>query len=68
MQTKSIFKSKTLWVNLLVLVGTLLPPVQHFLLTLPGTETAAEYVAGILAFTNLILRLITNGPVALSGK
>jgi hypothetical protein len=50
---KSIFKSKTFWVNVLGGVGT-------FTGYLPQTPTTLY----IMMAANLVLRVITNGPVS----
>lgn len=60
---KPIWKSKTLWINLLVMLGAIAPPVREFLVTLPGTETAAEYIAGVVAVVNMGLRFLTKEAV-----
>lgn len=56
MDTKSLFKSKTFWTNLVGLalqVGGILP---------------AKYGMPVLAVANLILRLLTDQPVHIFGK
>lgn len=58
---KSIFKSKTFWVNAAVIivgVATMLTdPVQY------GPEVA-KWAAVVLAVVNIILRTVTTGPVS----
>ena len=57
---KSIFKSKTFWVNAVVIVAgvatMLLDPVQY------GAEVA-KWAAVVLAAVNIYLRTVTTGPV-----
>ena len=58
---KSIFKSKTFWINaavIVIAVATMLTdPVQY------GPEVA-KWAAVVLAAVNIGLRMITTGPVA----
>ena len=58
---KKWFRSKTLWVNFLVIVGLILN--KSF-----GIELDAEITAGILAGVNGILRLITKETTGFIGK
>lgn len=59
---KSIFKSKTIWVSLLLAIAPVFPPVQIALLANP--EIAGIVVGGIMA----ALRLITTKPVSVGKK
>lgn len=55
MDKKSIFKSKTFWLNILGLAATVsgvLPP---------------KYAMPVMAISNIGMRLITNQPVGLVG-
>ena len=67
MQAKSIFSSRTFWVNLITaviaIVGTFseLAWVQDYPIILPITLS-------ILAVANIVLRTITVEPVTLMGK
>ena len=53
---KGWYQSKTLWVNALALVTLILS--DKFGVMITGEETTA-----ILAVVNMVLRLVTNGPV-----
>jgi len=64
---KSILASKTFWANIIILLIAVFPPVQTFLLTIPGGEVAAGYSIPILAGLNLILRLLTSKGITLKG-
>jgi hypothetical protein len=61
MNTKSIFQSKTFWVNLIVLVSAFFPPVKAWLAANP--ETAIGAVTAV----NVLLRFITSGRISLFG-
>jgi len=56
---KSVFLSKTLWVNIIAIVGL-------FSTSKLGFEINGELTAQILAVINLLLRLITKEPVTWS--
>jgi len=58
---KSIFASKTFWVNS---VGGLLIPV----LSAYGVQLSAEDVGVVFAAVNIILRLITSVPASIMGE
>lgn len=51
---KSFFKSKTLWVNLLAIVGLMFPDVQD------AVKDSPELVMSAFAVVNGILRLFTK--------
>ena len=59
---KSIFKSKTFWVNAAVIIvgvaSMLTDPVQY------GPEVA-KWAAVVLAVVNIVLRTVTTGPVSI---
>lgn len=57
MPTKSLFASKTFWVNLVAAVAL---AVQQFL---SGWAFDAEWQAAALAIVNVVLRLVTKEPV-----
>lgn len=58
MNTKSIFASKTFWVQVIILIGTLFPAAKQYL----GDET---WVLQILAAINVLLRLVTKDKVVI---
>lgn len=51
-----VWKSKTLWVNIIA-------AVSMFLGSQFGTPLTAEQVAAILAGINIVLRALTNEPL-----
>jgi uncharacterized membrane protein len=54
---KSLWKSKTLWVNVVAMVAMIVQAVT-------GKDIVnIEIQAGILAFVNVILRLVTKEPI-----
>jgi putative effector of murein hydrolase LrgA (UPF0299 family) len=53
---KKWYKSKTLWVNGIMMAGVVLN--SQF-----GIELTAEEQGAILVFVNLVLRIITKGPL-----
>jgi hypothetical protein len=55
---KSIFASKTFWVNALTLAATILGSLSGVL-----PPEAAPYVAGVLSVVNIMLRVVTDSPV-----
>tara|TARA_R100000808_G_C2151857_1_gene161042 strand:+ start:4342 stop:4521 length:180 start_codon:yes stop_codon:yes gene_type:complete len=55
METKSWYRSKTLWANGLVLIASLVAGASG-----GAVEVSPEDTAGILAVVNMILRLITT--------
>ena len=56
--SKSIFKSKTFWVNGLTLAASLLP----------GIALPVKIAVPVIAIVNIALRWITKGPVSFSGN
>lgn len=60
---KSIFASKTLWVNLIALLATYLG--AHHIVVDPDTQ--AQLVAGVMAAVNIGLRFLTKQPVNITG-
>lgn len=56
MDTKSIFTSKTIWVNLIAIAAGFLAPKL-------GVTLGAQEQVAILGFVNLVLRIVTKGPV-----
>lgn len=58
---KTIWKSKTFWLQLATLASAFLPPVQAFLVSNP-----VEFVAA-LAAANTIMRFATSGKVSMIG-
>lgn len=53
---KKWYRSRTVWVNLVMLVGS-------FLATEAGIVLEPEETAAIITFVNLILRIITKQPL-----
>jgi len=61
---KPLWKSKTFWVNAVVLLISIMPGVQEFLQTLPGGEEIAARTVQLVVILNLVLRTLTGGPVS----
>ena len=59
MESKSIWASKTFWVNL-VSIGAIIGAAYGFDI---DTETQAVLATGALAVVNIILRLVTKQPI-----
>lgn len=59
MVTKPFYTSRTLWVNTIALAAIFIQAATGNEILLP-----AEAQAGILAFVNVVLRLITNQGLA----
>jgi len=60
--TKGLDQSKTIAVNVLMLIAAFLPAVQDFFVSMGwGTE---EIASGIV-LVNVVVRLMTKGPVAM---
>ena len=63
MNPKSLFKSKTFWLNLGSLALTLAAPgIGDLVSAHPAVST------GLLTGANILTRLVTNQPVSLTGK
>ena len=62
---KSLFQTKTFWVNLLIAVPTLLDLVGD-LGIFQAMNAPVEIIALILAIVNVILRVVTKEPVTVS--
>lgn len=58
---KSLFSTKTFWVNLLMAILTILD-MQYF-----GNLVPESIKAIIVLGVNMVLRLLTNQPVTLAG-
>jgi hypothetical protein len=70
MQSKSIFKSKTFWVNSLIVIFATLGGLGIVQIDdAPGAadQIASAIVAGVGA-VNLVLRIATKQPVTLTDK
>ena len=59
MNTKSLFKSKTLVFNVIVAVTVAYPPASAFVAANP------ELTVGVLTFANFLLRMVTSKKVEL---
>lgn len=57
-ESKSMFKSRTFWVNALTIAASFLPQVQAML-----PPSSQQYVIPVLGLVNIGLRWITTGPV-----
>lgn len=64
MKTKSIFISKTFWVNILLLVIAVVPG----LMDMPELQLSKEWLGIIVLVANTIMRLITKTPAAIVGS
>lgn len=62
--TKSIFRSKTLWVNISLLIVAIVPE----LINMPSLQLPKEWLAMIVLVANTALRLMTNSPATITGK
>lgn len=62
-ETKSLWKSKTFWFNTISGVIGVVGQIQGFL-----PPPALPYVAAVVAVGNIVLRMITDQPVSISGK
>ncbi len=61
MESKSVFKSKTFWVNTVALIASIGGTMGFGF----GPELQADVVAGIMAAVNIGLRFVTKQPVEL---
>lgn len=53
---KSIFKSKTIWINVLMSASMILPSIAN----LPSLQVAPEIMGLVLVVVNTVLRLVTK--------
>lgn len=59
---KTIWKSKTFWLQIVTLASALVPQVQSFLV-----ENPVQFVA-VLAAANTIMRFATQGKIEILGE
>lgn len=59
MGAKSVFQSKTVWVNLIALIASVATAMGFDV----GPDVQGELVGGIMAAANLGLRFVTKAPV-----
>lgn len=59
--TKTIFKSKTFWVNVLMGVGAVVAAGSGF-------NIPAQYATPVGAAVNVLLRFVSSQPVSVSGS
>lgn len=62
--SKSVFKSKTIWVNVLTFAAGLIVFTQDHALLVQNPDLVA-LAAGVLALVNVALRFLTDKPVTL---
>lgn len=60
MPTKSVWLSKTLWVNLVLAVLAFIPAVSEVVKNHP------DYVIAAFSVINMVLRLVSHGKLELS--
>lgn len=53
---KSIFKSKTIWINILMSASMILPSIAN----LPSLQVSPEIMGLVLVVVNTVLRLVTK--------
>ena len=63
MKTKSIFASKTLWVNILLFVVAVAPG----LMDMPQLQLFKEWLGIIVLGANTVLRLMTSSAATVTG-
>lgn len=63
MKTKSILRSKTFWVNLILAIVGIVPEVANLPLRI-----SPEWLGFIVVVANVILRLISQDKVTITGK
>lgn len=66
MDSKPFWASRTLWINAIALVAAVTGAFGIDLGLDAGTQTAL--VAGVMAVANIVLRLVTDSAVGLSGE
>ena len=64
MKAKSIFVSKTFWVNVLLLIVAVAPG----LMDMPELQLSKEWLGIIVLVANTILRLVTKTPATITGS
>ena len=68
-EVKSIFASKTFWVNAIACIAAILSMTGHGLPAEIATpEAQAETIAGLMPIINIVLRAITSTPVTVLGN
>ena len=65
MKTKSLFASKTFWVNFIMTILAIATIISPDLLTTLGIDSlkALKIIAAITGVLNIILRLLTNTAI-----
>lgn len=68
MKTKSLFKSKTFWINLIMAILSFTALISPDLLTALGVDStkALTIITSITALLNIVLRMLTNTGVAIN--
>ncbi len=66
MDSKPFWASRTLWINAIALVAAVSGAFGFELGLDPETQTAL--VAGVMAAVNIVLRLVTDSAVGVSGE
>lgn len=64
MEPKAFYKSKTLWVNVLILIVL----IGGELSVNPQYGELAKWAALVLPIANVVLRFVTNQPVTLNSS
>jgi len=59
MPAKKPWLSKTIWMNILLLVASFYPPIGNLVSNNP------ELLAGFFAIVNVVLRLVTKKPIVI---
>jgi hypothetical protein len=62
-EVKSIWQSKTFWLNVLSIAVAILAITKPELLPI-----SPEWLAWIMGVLNILIRFLTNGPVSLTGR